>query len=103
MQIGGGLLLATGKLPRFASAALAATVIPGNLGAHMFWSEVDPERKAQKRREFLADISLLGGLIIASADTAGKPSLGWAAGARRARCPMRCPDPARLEFDAAGR
>ena len=56
VQIGGGLLLATGKLPRFASAALAATVIPGNLGAHMFWSEVDPERKAQKRREFLADI-----------------------------------------------
>ena len=84
VQIGGGLLLATGKLPRFASAALAATVIPGNLGAHMFWSEVDPERKAQKRREFLADISLLGGLIIASADTAGKPSLGWR-GRRAAR------------------
>ncbi len=84
VQIGGGLLLATGKLPRLASAALACTVIPGNLGAHMFWSEVDPERKAQKRREFLADISLLGGLIIASADTAGKPSLGWR-GRRAAR------------------
>lgn len=84
VQIGGGLLLATGKLPRFASAALACTVIPGNLGAHMFWSEIDPERKAQKRREFLADISLLGGLIIASADTAGKPSLGWR-GRRAAR------------------
>ena len=45
VQIGGGLLLATGRLPRLASAALAATVIPANLGAHMFWSEVDPERK----------------------------------------------------------
>jgi uncharacterized membrane protein YphA (DoxX/SURF4 family) len=77
VQIGGGVLLATGKVPRLASAALAATVIPANLGAHMFWSEVDPERKAQKRREFLTDLSLLGGLIIASADTAGKPSLGW--------------------------
>ena len=84
VQIGGGLLLATGRLPRLASAALAATVIPANLGAHMFWSEADPERKAQKRREFLADISLLGGLIIASADTAGKPSLGWR-GRRAAR------------------
>jgi uncharacterized membrane protein YphA (DoxX/SURF4 family) len=77
VQIGGGVLLATGKMPRLASAALAGTVIPGSLGAHMFWSEVDPERKAQKRREFLTDLSLLGGLIIASADTAGKPSLRW--------------------------
>ncbi|CAJ1503912.1 DoxX family protein [[Mycobacterium] burgundiense] len=77
VQIGGGLLLATGKVPRLAAAALAATIVPGNLGAHMFWNETDPERKAQKRREFLTDVSLLGGLMIASADTAGKPSLGW--------------------------
>jgi uncharacterized membrane protein YphA (DoxX/SURF4 family) len=84
VQIGGGVLLATGKVPRLASAALAATVIPGNLGAHMFWTEIDPERKAAKRRDFLTDVSLLGGLIIASADTAGKPSLGWR-GRRAAR------------------
>jgi uncharacterized membrane protein YphA (DoxX/SURF4 family) len=77
VQVGGGLLLAAGKMPRIASAALAFTVIPGSLGAHLFWNESDPERKAQKRRDLLADLSLLGGLIIASADTAGKPSLGW--------------------------
>jgi len=77
VQIGGGLLLATGKLPRIASAALAFTVLPANLGAHMFWSEVDPELKSRKRQEFLTDLSLLGGLLIASADTSGKPSLGW--------------------------
>jgi uncharacterized membrane protein YphA (DoxX/SURF4 family) len=77
VQVSGGLLLATGKLPRIASAALAFTVIPGSLGAHLFWNETDPEVKAQKRRDLLTDLSLLGGLIIASADTAGKPSLGW--------------------------
>ncbi len=77
VQIGGGLLLATGKAPRIASAALAFTVLPANLGAHMFWSESDPQLKAQKRQAFLTDLSLLGGLLIASADTAGKPSLGW--------------------------
>ena len=77
VQISGGLLLATGKAPRIASAALALTVLPANLGAHMFWSESDPQLKAQKRRDFLTDLSLLGGLMIASADTAGKPSLGW--------------------------
>ena len=77
VQIGGGLLLATGKMPRVASAALAFTVLPANLGTHMFWTETDPQRKAELRQAFLKDLSLLGGLIIASADTAGKPSLGW--------------------------
>jgi hypothetical protein len=59
-------------------------VIPANLGAHMFWDEPDQQLKAEKRRGFLTDLSLLGGLIIASADTAGKPSLGWR-GRRAAR------------------
>ncbi|OMC17377.1 DoxX family protein [Mycobacterium sp. SP-6446] len=77
VQIGGGLLLATGKLPRVASAALALTVLPANLGTHMFWTENDPQRKAELRQAFLKDLSLVGGLVIASADTAGKPSLGW--------------------------
>jgi uncharacterized membrane protein YphA (DoxX/SURF4 family) len=77
VQVGGGLLLATGRLPRLASAALAFTVIPGSLGGHLFWNESDPELKIQKRRDLLTDLSLLGGLIIAAADTAGKPSLGW--------------------------
>ncbi|ANE81810.1 DoxX family protein [Mycobacterium adipatum] len=77
VQIGGGLLLATGRIPRVASALLAATVVPGNLGRHMFWEESDPALKAEKRRGFLTDLSLIGGLVLASADTAGKPSLGW--------------------------
>ena len=77
VQIGGGLLLATGKLPRLASAALALSVVPGSLGGHTFWSETDPQRKADERRAFVTDISLIGGLIIAAVDTEGKPSLGW--------------------------
>jgi uncharacterized membrane protein YphA (DoxX/SURF4 family) len=77
VQIGGGLLLATGKLPRLASAALAVSVVPGSLGGHMFWKQTDPGRKADERRAFLTDVSLIGGLIIAAVDTEGKPSLGW--------------------------
>ncbi|MGH3676838.1 MAG: DoxX family membrane protein [Mycobacterium sp.] len=84
VQIGGGLLLATGKMPRLASAALAFTVIPGSLGGHMFWNESDPQRKVDERRAFMTDLSLLGGLIIATVDTEGKPSLGWR-GRRAAR------------------
>jgi uncharacterized membrane protein YphA (DoxX/SURF4 family) len=77
VQIGGGLLLATGKMPRIASAALAFAVLPAKLGADMFWNGTVPQRKAEMRQAFLKDVSLLGGLMIASADTAGKPSLGW--------------------------
>ena len=84
VQIGGGLLLATGKMPRLASAALAFTVIPGSVGGHMFWNEPDPQRKADERRALMTDLSLLGGLIIAAVDTEGKPSLGWR-GRRAAR------------------
>ena len=67
-----------------ASAALALTVVPGSLGGHTFWTESDPQRKADERRAFLTDISLIGGLIIAAVDTEGKPSLGWR-GRRAAR------------------
>jgi uncharacterized membrane protein YphA (DoxX/SURF4 family) len=77
VQIGGGLLLASGKLPRLASAALALSVVPGSLGGHTFWSESDPHRKADERRAFFTDVSLIGGLIIAAVDTEGRPSLGW--------------------------
>jgi len=84
VQIGGGLLLATGKLPRLASAALACSVVPGSLGGHLFWTETNPERKVEQRREFFTDLSLIGGLMIASVDTEGKPSLGWR-GRRAAR------------------
>jgi uncharacterized membrane protein YphA (DoxX/SURF4 family) len=84
VQIGGGLLLATGKLPRVASAALALKVVPGSLGGHAFWNQTDPQRKTAERRAFVTDISLIGGLIIAAVDTEGKPSLGWR-GRRAAR------------------
>src|ERR1700754_4437767 len=77
VQIGGGLLLASGRLPRLASAALALSVVPGSLGGHMFWSESDPRRKTDERGAFLTDVSLIGGLIIAAVDTEGRPSLGW--------------------------
>ncbi|WP_280469053.1 DoxX family protein [Nocardia cyriacigeorgica] len=76
-QVAGGAMLALGKAPRLAALALAATVVPATLTQQDFWAESDPERRAAKRTAFLKDVSLLGGLMIASADTAGKPSLGW--------------------------
>ncbi|MFC4125579.1 DoxX family membrane protein [Nocardia rhizosphaerae] len=76
-QVAGGLLLLSGRAPRPAAVVLAATVVPGTLTEQDFWAENDPDRKAAKQVGFLKDLGLLGGLLIAAADTEGKPSLGW--------------------------
>lgn len=77
--LGGGLLLATGRLPRLASTVLAASIVPTTAIEHAFWDETDPEKKAQSRSLFLKNVGLLGGLLLASVDTAGKPGLAWRA------------------------
>ncbi|MFR9802322.1 DoxX family protein [Pseudonocardia sp. RS010] len=77
VKVAAGTLLALGKLPRTSSAALAATLIPTTLAAHRFWEESDPEAKQAQQIHFLKNVSLLGGLMIAAADTHGKPSVAW--------------------------
>ncbi|AZG43851.1 DoxX family protein [Gordonia insulae] len=77
VQVGGGILLATGKFPRIASLGLAGSLIPTTLAGHAFWEETDPEAKARQRTQFLKNVSLLGGLLIAAVDTEGKPSIAW--------------------------
>src|SRR5690348_10900120 len=47
VQVGAGLLLATGHVPRLSSAALAATLVPTTVAGHRFWEERDPAAKAQ--------------------------------------------------------
>jgi uncharacterized membrane protein YphA (DoxX/SURF4 family) len=79
VQIGAGMLLATGRLPRAAALALAGSLIPTTVAGHAWWKEKDPERRAQQRTEFLKNLSLLGGLLIAAADTHGKPSAAYRA------------------------
>ncbi|MEO9330500.1 DoxX family protein [Gordonia aurantiaca] len=76
-QIGGGILLATGKLPRLASVVLAGTLIPTTAAGTDFWNEADPVRKEAQREAFIKNIGLLGGVLLAAVDTEGKPSLAW--------------------------
>lgn len=79
VQVGAGLLLATGRVPRLSSAALAATLVPTTAAGHRFWEETDPAAKAQQRIHFFKNVSMLGGLLLASVDTDGKPGLAWRA------------------------
>ncbi|HWJ97145.1 MAG TPA: DoxX family protein, partial [Acidimicrobiales bacterium] len=82
VQVGAGLLLAAGKAPRLASTALAASLVPTTLAGHRFWEFEGDERKAQQIH-FLKNAGLLGGLILAAADTEGRPGLAWRAKNRR--------------------
>lgn len=84
VQVGAGALLAVGKAPRVASFVLAGTLVPTTVAGHDFWNVEDPETRAMQRTQFLKNVGLLGGLLIAAADTEGKPSLGWR-GRRAAR------------------
>ncbi|WP_435797171.1 hypothetical protein [Streptomyces microflavus] len=51
--------------------------MPTTLAAHRFWTIEDPEERAAQRIQFLKNASTLGGLLIAAADTHGKPSLAY--------------------------
>jgi uncharacterized membrane protein YphA (DoxX/SURF4 family) len=71
------LALATGRAPRVAALTLAAIAAKDTAMTYPLWTA----RGKVERREYLdgalRGASLLGGLLIAGADTAGKPSLGW--------------------------
>lgn len=77
VHIIGGLALATGKFPRLASLTLAGVVIPTTLAGNDFWNETDPHERAEQQAHFIKNVGLLGGLLIATVDTEGKPSLAW--------------------------
>ena len=79
LQLAAGSLLVLGKAPRLASAALAASLIPTTLAGHRFWEETDPAAKARERIQFLKNLAMLGGLLLAAMNTDGAPSLRWRA------------------------
>lgn len=79
-QVVGGLLLAIGRLPRLSALLLAGSLVPTTIAAHRFWEEEDPEAREQQQVHFLKNISLLGGLLIATMDREGRPSLAWRSG-----------------------
>jgi uncharacterized membrane protein YphA (DoxX/SURF4 family) len=81
-----GAMLAFGRWPRLAAAALLASLVPTTLAGHRFWEEQDPAARAQQKVQFLKNASMAGGLLLAVADTGGRPSISWMArrAARRA-------------------
>ncbi|MER5332666.1 DoxX family protein [Micromonospora sp. NPDC002717] len=82
VQVGAGLMLATGRFARPAALVLAGTLVPVTLAGHPFWNNDDPAARNNNQIHFLKNIGLFGGLLLAAADTGGKPGLRWRTGHR---------------------
>ena len=82
-----GFTLATNRLPRLSALVLAGSIVPTTFVGHPFWQEKDKAARKQQQVHFLKNLGLLGGLLLAAADTGGRESLPHAAGrlSRRAR------------------
>ena len=65
--------------PRTSATALAVVQVPTILARHSFWETQDPKERKARQTGFFTSIGLLGGLALATADTAGKPGLAWRA------------------------
>ncbi|NLT29723.1 MAG: DoxX family membrane protein [Propionibacterium sp.] len=72
-QLAGAAMLATGKGRRLGAALLAASSLPRTIGSSPFGGGVP------NNDSFVGNVSLLGGVLLASQDTEGKPSLAWRA------------------------
>jgi uncharacterized membrane protein YphA (DoxX/SURF4 family) len=72
-----GTLLAFGKLPRLSALVLSATIVPSTYTQYQFWTERDPATKRVQKQHFMKNLGLLGGALLASVDTEGRPGLAW--------------------------
>ena len=77
-QVLGGLGLATGLGRRASAALLSASMVPHVLASRP-GKGATAEQKTAARSVMLRNVALLGGALIASQDTQGKPSLAWRA------------------------
>lgn len=79
VQVVAGLLLALGRFPRLSAFLLAGSLVPTTLAGHAFWDEDEPAARKSQRMHFMKNLAVLGGLLLASGDTEGNPSVAWRA------------------------
>jgi uncharacterized membrane protein YphA (DoxX/SURF4 family) len=90
-QVTGGLLLATGHATAPAALLLAGSLVPTTLAGHAFWAIDDPQQRSMQRIQFVKNLGLMGGLLLAALDHEGRPDLRWRTGraVKRAKRSLR--------------
>jgi putative oxidoreductase len=61
-----GLGLALGRFPRLSALVLAGNLVPTTMAAHAYWAHADPTQRAAQRTQFLKNLGLFGGLVVAA-------------------------------------
>ena len=64
VQIGAGITLALGIMPRLSAVLLAGSLVPTTLAGHRFWEAEDEATKSQQTIQFLKNAGMLGGLLL---------------------------------------
>src|SRR3954468_5855087 len=78
-QVGAGVLFGLGKFSRLSAGLLTVISL---LNTFVEWRSADissKEGRENRRNQLLKNLSLGGGALLASVDTAGKPGLAWRA------------------------
>jgi putative oxidoreductase len=99
VKIVAGTTLALGKFPRLSALALIGGLLPSTVAGHPFWEAEDDKETQQELIHFLKNAGLVGGLLLAAADTEGKPSLGWRARRAAAKAGKRVHETAEAARD----
>jgi uncharacterized membrane protein YphA (DoxX/SURF4 family) len=79
VQVGAGVLFGLGKFSRLSATVLTVISL---LNTFVEWRSADTsskEGRGNRRTQLLKNLSLSGGALLASVDTAGKPGLAWRA------------------------
>jgi putative oxidoreductase len=79
VMVGAGALFGLGRLPRLCALLLTGSMVPTTLAGHRFWEVQDKKQRQMQLLQFLKNVGLIGGLLIAAVDTEGKPSVGYRA------------------------
>ena len=68
LQVAAATAVATGHVPRLSSFILAGSLAPTTAMTHQFWNESDPVARQNQRIHFLKNLSIMGGLLMATLD-----------------------------------
>ncbi|WP_131737677.1 DoxX family membrane protein, partial [Actinomadura roseirufa] len=75
LSLGTGALLLTGRLRRLTTLLLAAQLVPALATEHRYWTEDDPERRANERSHLLKNAGLFGALLMVAGEPRRQPRL----------------------------
>ena len=68
-QLTAGTTLALGFKPRLSAAVLAASLLPTTIAGHAFWTIEDPLEQRSQLLQFLKNMAMFGGLLLATIDS----------------------------------